>query len=125
MKNLATKNDLSANVPSKEQKSHLIYEFKCQEGECKSQNSSYIGMTSCTLRERMVGHKYKGSIFKHYWYAHHRNPELEELISNSKILYQPEDTKKLAIFEAIFIRENKPTLNENVTDFTCLSLNIF
>ena len=125
MKNIVTKNHLSAIVPSKEQKSHLIYKFECQEGECTSRNSSYIGMTSCTLKDRMTAHKYKGSIFAHFRRAHGRNPEIQELLSNTTILYQPEDTKKLAVFEAIFIRQNRPTLNENVADFTCLSLNIF
>ena len=73
----------------------------------------------------MIAHKYKGSIFKHFRLSHGRSPELEELITNATVLCQPEDIRKLAIFEAILIGENRPALNENVTDFTCLSLNIF
>ena len=82
-------------------------------------------MTSCTLKERMTAHKYKGSIFKHFRLTHQKNPEVQDLLSSTKILYQPQNIQQLATFEALFIREKRPKLNENVSDFTCLSLNIF
>ena len=46
------------------------------------------------------------------------------LLSNTKILYMCDDRRKLPIFEALHIRKMKPTLNENVNDFDCLSLGI-
>ena len=125
IKYLITKNDISASVPPKEQKSHLIYKFQCQERECISRDICYIGMTSCTLKERMTAHKYKGSIFKHYRLAHQKNPEISDLLMSTSILYQPQNIKQLAVFEAIYIREMRPKLNENVSDFSCLSLDIF
>ena len=124
--NLLMKNNLSSFSPSKDQKSHVIYEFKCQKGNCVSENNSYIGMTTCSLRNRMArGHIYQGSIFKHFRLVHGVSPNVEELIASTKIIYCPDDKRKLPIYEALFIRERKPALNENTRNFTCLDLEMF
>ena len=75
-------------VPSKD-RSHLVYEFQCNEGECMSANikSSYIGLTSTTLKERLSAHRYRGAIFEHYRRVHSRSPTLDELLQSTKIVY--------------------------------------
>ena len=118
------KNNLSkSNLPDK-LRSHVVYEFVCPEGECNSSRNSYIGMTNCTLSERMGGHRYKGSIFDHFRRVHRRSPNLDELINSSNILYFCDNRRNLPVFEALLIRKFKPKLNENSRDFSCLKLNI-
>ena len=54
------------------EKSHLVYRFSCNIGECRSLSTKneYIGMTTCTLKERFSKHRYQGAIFEHYVAKH-------------------------------------------------------
>ena len=85
--NLIMQNNLSKmRVPDSE-RSHLLYEFQCQEGQCSALNNSYIGMTACTLKSRLSRHRYQGAIFSHFHTAHKKNPDINTLLSFTKILY--------------------------------------
>ena len=125
VRDFVMKNNLSGSIPLHSEKSHVVYEFVCPERECMSLNNSYIGLTTCTLKERFTGHKYKGAIFAYYHRKHACRPELDNLLSATKILYNCDNRFELPIYEALFIRKKKPNLNENILDFTCLKLNIF
>ena len=111
VKNLLMKNNLSKVTMPDGEKSHLIYEFKCLEGQCLAHNNSYIGMTNCTLKSRLTRHKYQGAIFSHYRTAHGKNPEINELLKSTKILYFCDNPVFLPIIEALFIRKHKPNMN--------------
>ena len=113
------KNNLTNNNVNHAEKSHLIYKFDCPE------RNKRIQLTSCTLRERFVGHRNKGSIFAHYFQKHGKKPEVNQLVDATKILYHCDKPSDLHIFEALFIRKMKPNLNENISDFTCLKLKIY
>ena len=117
-------NNLSKIALPDRDRSHVVYEFNCSEGECSSSNNSYIGMTNCSLSERLGAHRYKGSIFEHYRRVHNKSPNVADLINSSKILYFCDNRKNLPVYEALFIKKYKPTLNENTRDFSCLKLNI-
>ena len=117
-------NNLSKSALPDGDRRHVIYEFNCPERACSSSKKSYIGLTNCTLRERLRGHKYKGSIFEHFRRVHNKSPILEDLLDSTKILYFCDNRKDLSVFEALFIKKCKPILNENTRDFTCLKLNI-
>ena len=80
-------------------------------------------MTSCTLKERLTGHRYQGSIFEHYRRVHGRSPEVDDLLLATEILYSPENPRFLSVFEALHIKKLRPVLNENL-DFRSLKLNI-
>ena len=43
------------------QRSHVVYEYKCNIGECEHLNSSYIGMTATTLSRRLTLHLQSGA----------------------------------------------------------------
>ena len=81
-------------------------------------------MTNCSLSERLGAHRYKGSNFDHFRRAHNKSPNIADLINSSKILYFCDNRKNLPVYEALFIKKRKPTLNENTRDFSCLKLNI-
>ena len=118
--NLSQKQNISPN-----ERSHLVYEFKCREGDCITQNNTYIGMTTCKLRERFEHHKTRGSIFEHFRVTHNRSPCLQELLNSTEIIYEPDNPLRVDVFEALLIRQRKPKLNENQRNFPCLKLNIF
>ena len=118
------KNNLTSREFENKDRSHIVYEFTCKERACSSINNSYIGLTNCTLGERMKNHRYKGAIFEHYWLQHCIVPEVEKLVDSCKILYFCDDRRFLPVFEALFIRKLKPNLNKNKTDFDCLLLDI-
>ena len=122
--NIIMQNNLSKSKLPDRLRSHIVYEFTCSVGECASSNNSYIGMTNCSLLERMGQHKYKGSIFAHYRSVHNISPTIENLIESSKILYFCDNRRYLPVFEALFIKKLKPNLNGNTRDFSCLTLNI-
>ena len=117
-------NNLSQSKLPDKLRSHIVYEFTCPVGDCASSNNSYIGMTNCSLMERMVQHKYKGSIFSHFRSVHNMSPSVENLINACKILYFCDNRRHLPVFEALFIKKLKPNLNGNTRDFNCLTLNI-
>ena len=125
--NLLMKNNLSSGPIPDSSKSHIIYKFQCNLGQCLSctPRNTYIGLTTMTLKDRMSAHRYKGSIFEHFRTQHGISPNLDELLRSTKILYRESDVFQLHIFEALHIRKYKPTLNENTNDFTCLKLKIF
>ena len=125
IKNSVMKNNSTNVSVTRADKSHLIYKFTCPERECQSLNQTYIGLTSCTLRERIINHRYKGSIFAHYFQKHGKKLEINQTIEATEILYHCDRKSDLHIFEALFIRKMKPTLNENISDFTCLKLKIY
>ena len=121
------KNNLSSQKPQHGQETHIVYKFTCNLGECSSPDikNEYIGLTTQTLRQRMVGHRNHGSIFAHFRLKHGVNPEVDYLLQNSKILYRENNSHQLHVYEALHIRKFRPKLNENVCNFTCLNLNIF
>ena len=123
--NIIMQNNMSNTRLSDSDRSYLIYEFTCPERDCSSSKTSYIGLTNRTLRERLAGHKYRGSsIYNHYINVHKRPPDFETLVNSTKILYFCDNRRNLPVFEALFIKKYKPILNENIRDFTCLKLNI-
>ena len=108
-------------------KSHVVYKFTCNLGECSSLESknSYIGLTTITLKKRLSAHRYQGSIFKHFHNKHGVSPNLNYLLESTEILYHESDPFQLHVYEALHIRKFRPTLNENNDDFYCLKLNIY
>ena len=53
------------------------------------------------------------------------NPTLDELLASTKVVYVPDNPLRVDVFEALFIRERNPELNENKRNFACLKLEIF
>ena len=94
------------------EKCHLVYEFKCQEGQCSAlNNNSCVGMTNCSLKSRLTRHKYQGAIFSHFRVYHKKNPDIDTLLKSTKILYLCSSPILLPIIEALLIRTKKPNMN--------------
>ena len=112
-----TKLSTRFNIKDAVDKKHLsafIYRRKCRNKKCKD---SYVGETARrrTLRTEEHGGKDKNSwIFKHSSTTKHpraKNEDFEVLASNYG------DRRKRKLAEAMFIRDLKPTLNQQKESF--------
>jgi hypothetical protein len=122
LRDLLIKNNLNNTGKSTTEKHNVVYQFTCSEGECMSLNNSYIGFTTMTLSARLYQHRYQGSINKHFKTVHNTRPSKELLENNTTILYQAMKKETLHIIEALHIYRMKPTINDNISDFSCLKL---
>ena len=99
-------------------KTHLIYDFQCQEGECthlQKRIGRYSGLTTCTLSRRLGLHLQSGAIKKHFLSKHGRNITREEIVNWTKARYYERDVRRLEILESLIIRFEDPEINKQDT----------
>jgi hypothetical protein len=99
--------------------SSVVYEYSCPLGDCKLQ-SKYIGMTETTLSRRLTCHLTAGAPKIHTQQVHGERLTRTMLEENTIILSHAKDKKRLQFLEAIFIINNKPTMNVQMTSFDIL-----
>ena len=100
-------------------KSSVVYEYSCPLRNCKLQ-SKYIGMTETTLNRRLTCHLSSGAHKLHTKQVHNEKLTRAVLESHTVILAHVEDRKRLQFLEAIFIINEKPTMNVQVASFDVL-----
>ena len=114
MASLVMKNS-TAPPKEKEERTNIVYKFKCPERDCESSEVSYIGLTRTTLWRRLQNHRSQGAIFQHYTEKHNKRPGVEEMLESTNIIGQETTTRRLMIAEAVSIKLQKPTLNIQTT----------
>ena len=123
-KSKRTSQFLLRNSPQQEkdvlQCSHVVYRFTCNRGNCAALPSSYIGMTTVKLADRLANHKYNGAPKQHLQQEHNINITKDDLQSNTEVLISCSDPKRLPILEALYIKELKPSLNVQALDLQVL-----
>ena len=97
------------------QRTNLVYEFKCKQGDCEHLNISYIGVTRTTLSRRLTMHKSSGAPKDHYNNKHNAGLSREALVNSTKIIRQENDPVRLMIFEALLIHIKRPSINQQST----------
>ena len=112
MKNILIKNN--HQQPS-EDNARVVYSFSCNEIGC---NSSYIGYTTNKLRDRLLQHTYNGSIKDHFLMTHNKTINLQLLIDNTKVIERKPTKQELIINEALLIKDNKPAINVQSSNFS-------
>ena len=92
------------------EKSSLVYQFTCPEPSC---NEGYIGYTNQKLLTRIKQHRrITAPIYQHYIDSHNDSPPMvPEFKNNFTILYKSEDLSCVKTAEAIYIKNNKPSIN--------------
>ena len=113
--NLVINNNSSPQI-NKLQKTNLVYRFTCPLGDCISnvQKSSYIGYTTTTLSRRLTCHLTEHSSIKKHISNIHNCPSSnirKILIDNTTILATNNNKIKLQILEALFIKNQHPSIN--------------
>ena len=97
-----------APQPSDIKKRNVVYQFKCPEVGCPH---SYIGLTTTRLSKRISCHLQEGNIYRHYARQHNHPPTREALVNSIKVIDTTPDHRRLRYLEAIYILQEKPTLN--------------
>ena len=77
--------------------------------ECRL--SKYIGYTTTTLKQRMSTHAQNGSIITHSKEQHNRKLTTCEILQNVESIFHSTDKNELQIAEALFIKSECPSLN--------------
>ena len=119
-KNSKTSNLLIKNSPDLQkgelQRTCVIYEYKCPEGDCELQPSqSYIGVTVTSLSRRLTMHLAAGGTLVHAKNNHKTQLTRKQLVENTKVLFHLKDRNRLEILEAILISKLKPLINRQAT----------
>ena len=91
---LVMRNNTTKERPM-EQQTNVVYKFRCSVDACKHRNSTYIGLTTTTLRRRMLAHRNNGGINKHFTEKHDRKPLLTELLENTTIIHRENQPNRL------------------------------
>ena len=102
------------------QKSHVIYRYTCKLGDCATQPSTYIGMTTMKLTRRLSYHLSTGAPKNHHRDHHQTTLTRTTLVENTEILAVNQDLRRLPILEALFIKEMSPNLNIQAEDLQAL-----
>ena len=89
-------------------KGGIIYRYKCNRVEC---DDEYTGESSRTFGERFKEHLKdpSSSIYDHFNITGHSNT-----IDNISIVRREDQNLIRTIKEAIYIKENSPSLNKNI-----------
>ena len=95
------------------QTTNVVYHWKCPIEGCKLQEKpvDYVGQTTTTLSRRQTMNLHQHPPFEHMRDAHQRQITREDLIGSLDILKHERNHRKLAILEAVIIRERRPVLN--------------
>ena len=88
----------------------LVYQFQCPFGDCTPQDS-YIGLTTTRLSRRLTYHLNSGGPKRHLHETHGTIITRSILENNTKIIDRESDKRRLALLEALHIKNTQPTLN--------------
>jgi hypothetical protein len=121
-RNLKIRNLVMNNNPCKRtgplQETNVVYKFSCNKEGCRLlPNMDYIGLTTTTLSRRLTCHLQSGGPKNHFKEAHNETitrPILEECTS---IVMRCPDPIRLAIAEALIIKQRTPAINLQTTGF--------
>ena len=96
--------------------SNVIYKFKCPlpHGQVAAE---YIGMTQNCLSRRLSLHIQNGAIKDHFEKEHKCKPKHKLLANNTNIIATEPIRLKLAIKEAIYIKNLNPSINRQFEKF--------
>lgn len=100
-------------------RTNVLYQFTCPEEGCRLlPNIKYIGMTTTTLSRRMTCHLSSGAPKQHMRDAHQVTLTRTMMEDNTQILTCYTDPVRLAIAEAIYIKDIGPAVNLQAATFT-------
>ena len=112
------------NVMDSSLNAKVAYQFTCPEVECNVNQQSYIGYTTNTVKERVQQHFSKGAIHDHGFEVHNKRFSKDMILKSTKVIHKDRNVNNLRILEAIYIKEQRPSINLKDEGFT-RTLSIF
>ena len=104
------------------QQTNVVYRFKCSTGDCATRNVYYIGHTTTSLSRRLTMHLQDGGPKTHLQDFHGTRLTRDLLTTNTTILAQRHDKRRLAVTETIYIRDMSPVINTQTKTLTNIPL---
>ena len=95
-------------------KTNVIYQYQCSHGDCAHHNN-IIGLTAATLSRRLTMHLASGGPKQHVLENQNLTLTRDDLVNNTKTLFNEFDHNKLSIMEALLIRKVQPSINNQST----------
>ena len=125
LSNLFILNNTHRKEQSVADQHHCVYQYVCNRDGCNAAQT-YIGFTTCSIATRFRYHTQNSSSIKKHLKGVHNIDKVAtaDLIPNVSIVKYSSDKRDLMFYEALLIRENKPTLNSQV-EFSDKILKIF
>ena len=111
------KNNL-AKKPRELMKTDVIYDYRCGKGGCEhlsDRNTTYTGLTTCTMSRQLTMHLQDGAIQRHNIAVHGEKVTRKEIEEFTRIRYQLRDTNRHGILEALIIYFEDPEINKQDT----------
>jgi uncharacterized protein (DUF1778 family) len=121
-KNMKIRNLIMKNNPCKKsgplQETNVVYKYTCPREGCRLlQNVNYIGLTSTTLSRRLTCHLQTGGPKNHMRETHNETLTRATLETHTRIVMRCPDATRLAIAEALIIKQESPAINLQTTGF--------
>ena len=115
-RDLIMKNNSCASQ-DKLSKSWAVYKFKCPNEDCELLNPLYIGQTRNTIKRRLEQHQKDGAIKEHMEKKHNTSIQTQDLENNTLPVKSFQDLKRMTIYEALLIMEQRPDINRQKDNF--------
>jgi hypothetical protein len=121
-KNKKIQNLVMNNNPCKKtgvfQETNVVYKFSCNREGCRLlPNMDYIGLTTTTLSRRLTCHLQSGGPKNHLMEAHNETITRTVLEECTSVVMRCPDANRLAIAEALIIKDRTPAINLQTTGF--------
>jgi hypothetical protein len=121
-KNKKIQNLVMNNNPCKKtgvfQETNVVYKFSCSREGCRLlPNMDYIGLTTTTLSRRLTCHLQSGGPRNHLREAHNEAITRTVLEECTSVVMRCPDANRLAIAEALIIKDRTPAINLQTTGF--------
>jgi predicted GIY-YIG superfamily endonuclease len=98
------------NIHQDNSKSHVVYKYTCNQVECQP-HKYYIGYTTTTLKQRMLTHNTNRQYAFTSYKDTHTKRRTAELLETTTPIHKSQDRFELQIAEALFIKSEEPSLN--------------
>ena len=123
--NLFIKNNIHAKTSEISRQHHVVYEYSCPRDGCNA-TQKYIGYTTCAVADRFRMHTQNSSSIKKHLMERHNITKVttKELLINVNILRSTLDKRDLLFYEALLVKQSKPTLNSQI-EFSDKLLKVF
>ena len=101
---------------------NIVYEYKCNTGDCATRNVTYVGHTTCTLSRRLTMHLQNGSIKNHHRQYYNSKIDRSTIVENTRVIGRSNIIQRLVTMEAMFIKENSLAINIQFNNVSSLPL---
>ena len=112
---LFIKNNVHSRSKDISDRHHVVYQYSCNRVGCEAAQT-YIGYTTCTIKDRFRMHTQNCSSIKKHLTTVHEIDRITtaELVKDVQVLASASDKRDLIFLEALILKEKKPPINSQM-----------